>query len=348
MTANGSGFAAIFAIGRKHPKLSIGIFAAIVFLFALVIGKEKKREGQEKYLGEEILVYRPLAKGERSNLTGLREGAKGATEVTVTGILVYEEPAYVVNQKFEDGTHGRIKLIVDSSSVVASEVTKIRSKLRSRIGGLITVIWGRIRMKDSPSGQPQTWRFDEGDAQMEADEFLERHPEDRQKLIDDYFHKQMSRTLKTLDSGKAGGWSVEEYLRRHPQIEDKPAAGDRQRKQEEARLPVSSSTEIQRPDWQEEYTEARKVVRALVPEERFGEAIGLWQRLGEISKDPLLHSRIEEEIKKVNEKAVACAQSVVANADGRADARARLEEAMQKFNGTDGQVVINKALKNLK
>jgi hypothetical protein len=78
---------------------------------------------------------------------------------------------------------------------------------------------------------------------------------------------------------------------------------------------------------------------------RFGEAIREWQRFGETSQDPLLHSRIEQEVRTVNQQAQAAAEKVVAEAGGD---RTKLEEAQQRFSGTDGQAVINKAMKGIK
>ena len=46
--------------------------------------------------------------------------------------------------------------------------------------------------------------------------------------------------------------------------------------------------------------------------------------------------------------AQAAAEKVVAEAGAGAEARTKLEEAQQRFNGTDGQAVINKAMKTLK
>lgn len=102
-------------------------------------------------------------------------------------------------------------------------------------------------------------------------------------------------------------------------------------------------------NWQKDYnvTKAR-IEKSFISEGRFGEAIREWSRFGETSQDPLLHSRIEQETRTVNQQAAAAAEKLVAEAGGGADARSKLEEGQQKFNGTDGQAVINKALKNLK
>ena len=103
-------------------------------------------------------------------------------------------------------------------------------------------------------------------------------------------------------------------------------------------------------NWQKDYnvTKAR-IEKSFLSEGKFAEAIREWQRFGESSaQDPLLHSRVEQEIRTINQSAQAAAEKLVADAGAGADARSKLEEGQQQFNGTDGQTVINKALKNLK
>jgi len=99
-------------------------------------------------------------------------------------------------------------------------------------------------------------------------------------------------------------------------------------------------------NWQKDYnvTKAR-IEKTFLGDQRFGEAIREWQRFGETSQDPLLHSRIETEVRSVNQMAQAAAEKVVAEAAGD---RTKLEEAQQRFSGTDGQGVITKAMKGLK
>ncbi|HUR38190.1 MAG TPA: hypothetical protein VM222_01800 [Planctomycetota bacterium] len=103
-------------------------------------------------------------------------------------------------------------------------------------------------------------------------------------------------------------------------------------------------------NWQKDYnvTKAR-IEKTFLGEQKYAEGIREWQRFGETSsQDPLLHSRVEQEIRTVNQMAQAAAEKLVTEAGAGADARAKLEEVQQRFNGTDGQAVINKALKNLK
>lgn len=103
-------------------------------------------------------------------------------------------------------------------------------------------------------------------------------------------------------------------------------------------------------NWQKDYnvTKAR-IEKTMLADQKFAEAIREWQRFGETSsQDPLLHSRVEQEIRTVNQMAQAAAEKVVADAGSGADARGKIEENQQRFNGTDGQAVMNKALKNLK
>jgi len=100
-------------------------------------------------------------------------------------------------------------------------------------------------------------------------------------------------------------------------------------------------------DWQKDYnvTKAR-IEKSYLGEGLYAEAIREWRKFGEIaSQDPLLHSRMDSEIGSINLKAVAAAEKVVADAGGD---RSKLEEAQQRFNGTEGLPVINKAMKSIK
>jgi len=99
-------------------------------------------------------------------------------------------------------------------------------------------------------------------------------------------------------------------------------------------------------DWQKDYnvTKAR-IEKSYLGEGKFSEAIREWRKFGEIAQDPLLHSKIEQEIITINQKAVSAAEKVVTDASGD---RSKLEEAQQRFNGTDGLAVINKAMKGIK
>ena len=99
-------------------------------------------------------------------------------------------------------------------------------------------------------------------------------------------------------------------------------------------------------NWQKDYNVTKgRIEKTFLGDGRFGEAIREWQRFGETSQDPLLHSRIEQEVRTVNQQAQASAEKVVAEAAGD---RTKLEEAQQRFSGTDGQAVITKAMKAIK
>jgi hypothetical protein len=102
-------------------------------------------------------------------------------------------------------------------------------------------------------------------------------------------------------------------------------------------------------NWQKDYNVTKgRIEKTFIGDQRFGEAIREWQRFGETSQDPLLRSRIEQEIRTINQQAQAAAEKVVAEAGTGADARSKLEEAQQRFSGTDGQMVINKAMRGIK
>jgi hypothetical protein len=99
-------------------------------------------------------------------------------------------------------------------------------------------------------------------------------------------------------------------------------------------------------NWQKDYNVTKgRIEKSFLGEGRFGEAIREWQRFGETSQDPLLHSRIEQEVRTINQQAQAAAEKVVTEAGGD---KSKLEEAQQRFSGTDGQAVLNKAIKGSK
>ena len=102
-------------------------------------------------------------------------------------------------------------------------------------------------------------------------------------------------------------------------------------------------------DWQKDYNLTKgRIEKSHLASQNYGEAIREWYRFGESSQDPLLKSRIEQEVRTINQSAVASAEKLVAEAGSGADARAKLEEGQQKFSGTEGQAVINKAMRGLK
>ena len=102
-------------------------------------------------------------------------------------------------------------------------------------------------------------------------------------------------------------------------------------------------------DWQKDYNITKgRIEKSHLASQNYSEAIREWHRFGEVSQDPLLHSRIEQEVRTINQTAVSSAEKLVAEAGTGADARAKLEEGQQKFSGTEGQAVINKAMRGLK
>jgi hypothetical protein len=105
------------------------------------------------------------------------------------------------------------------------------------------------------------------------------------------------------------------------------------------------STERQ-GNWQKDYnTTKARIEKSFLSEQRYGEAIREWNRFGETSQDPLLHSRIEQEVRTVNQQAVTAAEKLVQEATGD---RTKLEEAQQKFSGSEGQAVLTKAIRGIK
>jgi hypothetical protein len=99
-------------------------------------------------------------------------------------------------------------------------------------------------------------------------------------------------------------------------------------------------------NWQKDYnTTKARIEKSFLGEQRFGEAIREWSRFEETSADPLLHSRIQQEVRAINQQAVAAADKLIQEAAGD---RTKLEEAQPKFSGTEGQAILTKAIKGIK
>jgi hypothetical protein len=99
-------------------------------------------------------------------------------------------------------------------------------------------------------------------------------------------------------------------------------------------------------NWQKDYnTTKARIEKSFLSEQRFGEAIREWSRFEETSADPLLHSRIQQEVRQINLSAVAAADKLVQEAAGD---RTKLEEAQPRFSGSEGQAILTKAIKGIK
>ena len=99
-------------------------------------------------------------------------------------------------------------------------------------------------------------------------------------------------------------------------------------------------------NWQKDYnTTKARIEKSFLGEQRFGEAIREWSRFEETSADPLLHSRIQQEVRAINLLAVSAAEKLIQEAAGD---RTKLEEAQPKFSGSEGQAILTKAIKGIK
>jgi len=100
--------------------------------------------------------------------------------------------------------------------------------------------------------------------------------------------------------------------------------------------------------WQREYNPTKeRVERLYVSTGDFAQALREWRRFGGASADPLLHSRIDSEIRGLQKAARQAAERIV-NEIGGADARRRIEEASARFAGTEGEAILNQRLKLLR
>ncbi len=98
-------------------------------------------------------------------------------------------------------------------------------------------------------------------------------------------------------------------------------------------------------DWQNDYnTTKARIKRDCLDKGDFSNAVREWKRFGETSSDPLLKSRIDSELLSINNDAVKAAEELIASGAGRA----QLEEAVQRFNGTDGQKTLTSKLRSMK
>ena len=100
-------------------------------------------------------------------------------------------------------------------------------------------------------------------------------------------------------------------------------------------------------DWQKEFPYTRDRIKTLVDGEMFGPAVKEWRQFSERFSSPELKSKVESEVVMINKTAAAAAQKLVDSAGTGAKAKAMLEEAQDRFNGTDGQKIIVQRIKAL-
>jgi hypothetical protein len=102
-------------------------------------------------------------------------------------------------------------------------------------------------------------------------------------------------------------------------------------------------------DWQRDFNPCRvRVETKFLSVGRYSDAVKEWRQFGEAFSAPELKSKIDQQVREIDRVAVEAAQKLVAEAGTGADARAKLDEAMPNYTGTEGQDVIRKALRQLK
>ena len=108
------------------------------------------------------------------------------------------------------------------------------------------------------------------------------------------------------------------------------------------------ATEAQ-SDWQKDYNSVKdRIDKQFLTPGDFAQAAREWKQFAEVSQDPLFKSRIETELRAVDQAATHAAEQVVTDAGTGAGAREKLEGSMARFTGTAGQALINQKLKTLR
>jgi hypothetical protein len=106
-----------------------------------------------------------------------------------------------------------------------------------------------------------------------------------------------------------------------------------------------AATESQ-SSWADEYNSQKDRIAAdHLGAGQFGSAIRAWRAFGQrYSQDPLLRSRVDGEIAAINRAAREEAAKLARESAAAADRRPQLEQALSRFDGTDGQDMLRKAL----
>lgn len=101
-------------------------------------------------------------------------------------------------------------------------------------------------------------------------------------------------------------------------------------------------------DWQKEYNYTKDRIKTQqLDQENYSRAIKEWSQFSMRFSSHELKSRVDSEIVVINKQAVTAATKLVETAGTGAKAKAILEEALERFNGTEGQKVITQRIKAL-
>ncbi len=108
------------------------------------------------------------------------------------------------------------------------------------------------------------------------------------------------------------------------------------------------STESQ-AGWQNDYNRTKsRIESSCLAVGKYSQAAREWRHFEESFTDPLLKSRIEQELRTIDKLSVDGANKLIASAGAGAEGRESLERALNDYGGTEGQQVIKKHLASLK
>jgi hypothetical protein len=102
--------------------------------------------------------------------------------------------------------------------------------------------------------------------------------------------------------------------------------------------------------WQEDYNRTKSRIKLQhLDKENFTQAAREWRHFMQTaSRDPVLASKIDQELRMIDQLSVEAAQKEVEKAGTGELARRRLEEQIPRFEGTEGQKVIRQKLAGMK
>jgi len=103
-------------------------------------------------------------------------------------------------------------------------------------------------------------------------------------------------------------------------------------------------------DWQKDYNRTKSRIQSQhLDKGDFTRAAREWRHfMGSASRDPLLTSRVDQELRTIDQLSAEAARKLIEVAGSGDMARRRLEEEIVRFEGTEGQKVITKKLAEMK
>jgi hypothetical protein len=104
----------------------------------------------------------------------------------------------------------------------------------------------------------------------------------------------------------------------------------------------------QQDDWQKDYNYTKDRIKTNhLDGEDFSQAARNWRQFAERFDSPDLKAKVSSELIAIDKASVAAANKLIERAGAGAKARAMLEEAQHRFDGTEGQKVLAQKMKTL-